>query len=61
MLKNLAEGDTIQTQLGPAVICKIGPTSRGERSMHYWAMLTLDIDGKAAYCVAREDELAQEK
>ena len=59
MLKDVAEGGTIKTKAGTAQVRKIGPTLRGDDSAYAWAMLTLDINGQVAYCVAREDELAR--
>lgn len=57
MLKGLTEGTVIKTKLGDGKIRKIGTLHPGERNKYSWAMLTLDINGKLAYCVAREDEL----
>lgn len=58
MLKNLTEGDVIKTKAGDGKIRKIGALSHGDRGGYAWAMITLDINGQTAYCVAREDELA---
>jgi hypothetical protein len=60
MLKNLREGDIIKTKAGDGKIRKIGPASHGDRGGYAWVMITLDINGQPAYCVAREDELANE-
>lgn len=61
MLKALKVDDVITTKAGDAKIRRIGPAHYGETSKHSWSMLTLDINGQVAYCVAREDELAESK
>jgi len=60
MLKDLAENSIVPTKSGDAKVRRIGPALRGERGGYAWAMVTLDINGQVAYCIAREDELAQE-
>jgi hypothetical protein len=57
MQRNLVEGDEIKTAAGTGKIRRIGPIQRSDSSKYAWAMLTLDLAGQTAYCVAREDEL----